>query len=269
VSKTPISRYTVLMSVTMALAISFIAAVVLLGLGGETVGLWVADVGSVLVTGLAAAIVIRTALQYQPGEPYRRYWMLIGIGVAVYSIGDLVWAAYELTGNDVPYPGAPDLFYFAEYAFLGTALLTAALAYRGLVDLKKPLAITGVVTAGAAIALWLGFLGPVVFADPELSTAERAVSVAYPLFDVFFAFAPALLLLLVISALGGGRLAWPWWPVVIGTVVLAASDTGYALAETLGGYVTGGIIEYGWMAAHGLLAVGALIARDVTGTFSR
>lgn len=245
-----------------------IAWVVISGIGGETVGLWVADVGSTVVSSAAAAVVLLTARRYRAGEPYRRYWTLIGAGILVYAVGDLIWAFYELGSGDVPYPGLPDVFYFAEYVFLGAALVLAAMGYRALLDVRTPSIIAVTVCVVLAAGLWFGYLGPTVAADPGIPLIEKLVSIGYPMADVFIALGPALLLFLLTRQLAGGRLGWPWLPVVLGAVMLAASDTGYALAEATGSYATGGVLEYGWMLAHVLLAFGALIGRDVTDSFA-
>lgn len=264
-----ISRYTVLVALALLGAVTAVAAVVVTGIGGETFGLWVTDLGSTAVNAAAGVVILSIAARYEPGEHYRRYWTLIGVGVIVYALGDLTWAVYELGAGEVPYPGLPDLFYFAEYAFLSCALVMAALGYRGLVDLRRPLVLATVLSVAAASGLWLVFLGPQVAADQTISSAEKIVSIAYPMADIFAALGPALLLLMVVGRLAGGRLAWPWWAVASGAVMLAASDTAYALAESLGSYAPNAVIEYGWMGAHAMLAVGALVAKDVADSASR
>ncbi|TLM75181.1 MAG: hypothetical protein FDZ70_06980 [Actinobacteria bacterium] len=232
------------------------------GEASELAGVWIADLGSILVTGIAAIIVLRTALGFSKGEPFRKYWLLIGIGAACYALGDIVWALYELRGLEVPYPGAPDVFYLAEYAFLAAGLVIAARAYRGLVDEKVPLIVSVAAAAAAAAGLWAGLLGAIA-ADTETALAERAISIAYPTFDVLFGLAPALFLLLVVGKLGGGRLARQWWAVGGGLLLLAISDTVYSWMAWNETYVSGSAVDYGWMLAATAIAMGALLARDL------
>lgn len=263
VSKRTIWLIVLLVFLTAATAAGFWkASAGLFGDSGETIGLWIADIGSPLVTGLAAAIVLAVAFGFGKGEPFRKYWMLIGAGAACYAVGDIVWALYELPGGEVPYPGLPDLFYFAEYAFLAAGLIIAVRGYRQLVDWKVPLATAVGAAAAAAAGLWFGLLGQIA-ADTEMAIAEKAATLAYPLCDVFLALAPALFLLLVVLKLGGGRLARPWWAVGAGLMLLAASDTAYSWLTWNETYVSGSVVDYGWMLASVCIALGALLASDL------
>lgn len=259
-----VSRYTVVVLVLFALAIALIAALNVFPLMGDTVALLASDLGSVLVVGLSALVAVRTGLRFDKAQPGRWYWMSIGIGALMYSLGDLVWAVYELPGNEVPYPGLPDAFYLAEYAFLAAGLAYAAWGYRGLGDIRMPLTAGAVVGVGSAAALYLWFLDPLVLAVPDVSAAEKAISVAYPLADMLLAFGPAVLVILMVSRLGWGRFGWPWWAVAVGVLFIAASDTAYAWLAAAGTYESGMVVDYGWMIGHVAIATGALLARDVT-----
>ena len=74
--------------------------------------------------------------------------------------------------------------------------------------------------------------------------------------------APAVTLALVIRQLGAGRLAWPWWIVVVGALVFAVADSLYSYVDWSGaGSST--LLDLGWMSANLLFAVAALVARDV------
>lgn len=261
-----VSRQTLAIGALMAGATALVAGGVWASTSGalsETAGVWIADIGSVLVTGFAAAVILLTALRFAKGEPFRRYWLLIGTGAAMYALGDLAWALYELPGKEVPYPGIPDIFYLAEYGFLAVGLVVAAAGYRKLVDWRGPLAIAVLAAVVSALALWFNLLQPYILFDPEVAAAEKAISVVYPAFDVLFAIAPALFLLMVVSKLGGGRLARPWWAVAVGTLLLGISDSVYAWMQWAGTYQTGSVVDYGWMLAHAAIAVGALLAWDL------
>ncbi|MBA4369986.1 MAG: hypothetical protein C0418_00195 [Coriobacteriaceae bacterium] len=259
-----LSRYTVLMVALMLGSVAVAAGLNYFPVLGDTVALWAADLGSVAVVGLAAAIVVGTAYCFGKGQPGRLYWMLVGVGAAMYALGDLVWSIYELAGNEVPYPGLPDAFYLAEYVFLTAGLAYAAWSYRSLGDIKMPLALSGAVGAAAAGGLYVWFLNPLVLSDPEIAAGEKALGVAYPAFDVFLAFMPAVLIILMVSRLGWGRFGWPWWAVAVGVLFIAASDTAYAWLAAVDRYESGMILDYGWMLGHVAIATGALLARDVT-----
>ena len=78
-----------------------------------------------------------------------------------------------------------------------------------------------------------------------------------------FILGPAVALALVISRLGRGRLAWPWWIVVAGAIVFAATDSWYAYADWAG-LGTSAAVDAGWIAGNMLFAIAILVAADTS-----
>jgi hypothetical protein len=252
-------------SVFGALMVLFavVTTLVVTGVLGEPGTLWVSDFGSFAVQAAAAVVILVTARSYGRGERVARPWWFIGLAVGAYAVGDLVWAFIEVVQKAEPWPSLADAFYGAEYVFMAIGLALAALAYRHLVDARIPLAAAILTGSGLAAALYVLVLGPQVVASTDMTVLEKVVSAGYPLADSLLLVAPALLVALTMLRLGSGRLAWPWWVALAGALLLAASDTVYSVMSALGTYVPGSPVDYGWMAAHVLVAFGALIARDV------
>jgi hypothetical protein len=258
-----LSRRTTAVAVLGTAAVAVVFLLVQLGVGGEAGTLWASDLGEALIVGASAAVVLWVALSLSPGEPLRRQWLPIGLGMLSFAIGDLVWTYLEaFRGLEVPFPGPPDVFYMLEYPLLAVGLMSAGLAYRGLVDLRRPALLSAAAGSVAVVLLVVGFLGPFVFAS-DASVAEKAVSAFYPLADIAFGIGPAIFLVLVVAQLGGGRLGWPWWAVGAGVLFIAVSDCAYALLSAADLYGSGSLIDYGWSVGHLLIAVGASIAWDV------
>ncbi len=261
-----ITRRTWLVFTSLIVAIAAVAVLVESGALGETASLWVSDVASFVFNGIAAAIVIATALSFGRGERVGRPWLLVGLAVGLYALGDLAWAYIELIQGANPWPSIADVFYSAEYVFMFAGILLAALAYRQLSDWRLPLALSALAGFGLAAALYVLVLGPNVVADTEMTVLERVVSAGYPLADSILLIAPSLFIALFLVRLGTGRLAWGWWAVLGGTVLLALSDTIYSVMTALGTYAAGGLLDNGWMFAHALIAFGAMVARDAART---
>lgn len=222
------------------------------------------DLGEAAVIAAAAAVLFLTVFSMDPGR-FRTRWIVIGCGAASFAIGDFVWSYYELVlQTEVPYPGLPDLFYVGEYLLLSGALVAAGVAYKGIVDIKRPALIATLGTAAAAVFMWFAFIAPLAV-DTESSLAERVFNVFYPMADVVLLGGPALFTILVVARLGAGKLARPWWAVAAGVLILAASDTAFSWMSAADAYVPGTIVDIGWMLAHVAIAFGALIALDLVG----
>lgn len=255
------SRFTIALSAASLAAAAVVAVSTASGLLSEKTATALSDFGGVFFIGLAAIAVLRTAaMMGQAGRP----WTLIGTGIAVYWAGDVVWTFIEvIQGKEVPYPGVPDLLYLSAYAFFALGMVTAGLAYRGLIPLRTP--VIGAATIGTVISmvLYASVLRPYILVE-GVSGLEMFVSSAYPLGDVLLMFSPAMFIALVIVSLGGGRFGAPWRTVAAGTVVFACADVAYVIIESIRGYETNALVEFGWSAGFLLIMTGALLARDLT-----
>lgn len=258
-----LSSRTRLFSAFVLLGVAVVYALIVLGVGGESGVTATADIGEALIVTVAAAVVFRAALGFRQGEPLRRNWMLIGTGVALFAIGDVVWAYYEVVlGAEVPFPGLPDVFYVLEYPFAAAGMIGAALAFRKIMDVRREAWAAAALAAVGVVAVWALLLRMIV-SDSSVSAAERALSGWYPTADILLGFAPALFIILVVRRLGGGAIAWPWRAVAAGFAVIALTDTAFAYLDWNGLYASGNIIDIGWMLGYSLVGVGASIARDV------
>lgn len=259
-----ISRSTWLVFALALVMTAVMWVVITFGIGGEQGTLIASDIGELLVVGLSAGAILWCATRLGATSAIGRPWLLIGIGALSYAIGDAIWAIIEVgQGLEVPYPGLPDLFYLVEYPLFAAGILLAGLAYRGLVPLRRPALIATATGVGLSAVIYFGLLQPYVLTVTDMSAGERALSILYPLGDVALMLAPAVFVIAVVAQLGGGRLAWPWWAVAIGTVAIAITDTAYAWLSAYDLYQSGSFIDYGWGVGHAFVMLGALIALDL------
>ncbi|MHB1135554.1 MAG: hypothetical protein ACYCXR_04420 [Coriobacteriia bacterium] len=213
---------------------------------------------------LFAVVIISVALRIGLSQGVGKQWLFVGLGVASFAVGDIIWTVLELHMGLDPYPSLADPFYVLQYVFFIAAMALAIRSYSHLTTVRQPVMIAGVVGLILGGVVYAVLLGPHIFpaGTAELGFWGLVVSTLYPLADVFFMFAPALALALVIRQLGAGRLGWPWWVVIIGAVIYALTDAGYSYADWSGSGLTA-TLEMGWAAANLTFALAALVARDV------
>ena len=91
----------------------------------------VSDVGSVAFGLLATFALLFAALRFTAGNPLRRIWLLLGAGIGVRSLGDVVWTVLDIQSRyrQIPYPSAADACYIAFYFLMVAGLIVAARAY--------------------------------------------------------------------------------------------------------------------------------------------
>ena len=223
----------------------------------------VVNLAEPLVLCLCALMVLWMAFHFAPGEPLRRQWVPIGIGLLMFALGDLVYAANEMSAGGRPHsPGLPDALYALFYPLVAVGIVRAALGYRRLVRLR-PLV---VVSAGTGVGLMALVLLPFFrLAGPALAEDAPAamVGLLFPAADVACVVVPALLMLLIALRMRGARLAAPWVAVALGGVLFAASDVWFLYQQWAGTYEGGHVTDAGWMVGAVLIALGASIAADI------
>jgi signal transduction histidine kinase len=117
--------------------------------------------------------------RYRPMAPLA--WLLIAGGLAFWTVGDLLWSAYEVAGRD-PFPSPADVFYLDGYPLLAAGLVIAFWRRSPGRD-KRPLIDAAIVAVSATLLAWVYIVEP-ARADTELGTLETLVSVAYPFGDI-------------------------------------------------------------------------------------
>jgi hypothetical protein len=224
---------------------------------------FMSDWGGAILGFAAAIVILRTALFFERGEPLRTQWLLICAAVTLWAFGDAVFALVESSTHASPaVPGPQDLFYVGGYVLIPIALLMIAYSYRRLVDMRWPMFVAGGLTAAITGVMWLAVIQPSL----ETTTAdfaERVTLAFYPLAALVLALGPVILILVTITRLGAGRLAWPWWLAAVGAGSVALSSAVYSYLTFNFAYVSGSIVDYGWALGYYLIMVGALVERDV------
>lgn len=218
--------------------------------------------GTALQIVLAAAIVA-VAVTIGLKQSVGRQWLLIGLGVALYAAGDVAWTLFDLFLGIDPYPSIADIFYTAEYVLFFAAIVLAIRAYSGLVSTRTPILVGGTVAAVGIAVVYFVLLQPYILPAgvEELGVWGLIVSILYPVGDIALMLAPAVALALVVRQLGAGRLARPWWIVVVGALVFALVDSFFVYADWAGMGLTAAI-DMGYVLANLLFACAALVAKD-------
>lgn len=224
---------------------------------------FLSDWGSAAIGLTTAGFILRTAFLFQRGESLRRQWLMIGAAVTLWAMGDLMFALVESSTHLAPaIPGLQDVFYVAGYALIPVALFMIAYSYRRLVDMRWPMFVAGGISAAIAGVIWLGVIQPSL-SSSAADFGEQVTLAFYPLAALLLALGPVILIIVTITRLGAGRLAWPWWFGAAGAGIVALSSAVYSYLNFKGAYVSGSIVDYGWMLGYYLIFVGALLERDV------
>jgi hypothetical protein len=217
-----------------------------------------------LVPLAVAVIIVPVARSLGQGGTIRTQWTLFGMAMLSVGIGNVIFITLYITTGKDPYPSVADVFTLAMYAVLSAGFFLSIRAYKGLLDLRRPMLIAASVSSVVMAIVYFAVIGPYVVFAPAGSQplVTRIFNTVYPVMDAFLLLLPSIALGLLASKLGAGRLAWPAWLVVAGASTLAVTDTAFAYV----GYIGAGrppVIDAGYAVAPMLLGLAVLVARDV------
>ena len=178
-------------------------------------------------------------------------WVLIGVALAGWTIGDLVFTA--IGGN--PTASAADAFYVVGYVgfIVATALFLRARTPERDLDRAVDATLIGI---AAFLFLWIGIIGP-AWSDTGVSTAGRLMTALYPLLDV------VLIFFLVRLLLAPGRVSAATVVFVVAIAAILVADIAYAWLQQTNSYVDGpwSAFDTMWLVGYALLPVAVLLQR--------
>ena len=195
----------------------------------------------------SAALIFLRARSMSEG---RVPWLLLGAMQALWALGDLVWAGYDLVLHEVaPYPSVADWFYFGAYpvAMVGFLLYLRKRAGTKASEVFKDAAIVALLVG---LSAWELVVHPYLLQSGLLSSGDL-LGISYPIMDV--------LLLAVASALfiGPGAKLASSRLLMVGVAGIFFADCVYSFALLNGTYYTGIWYDAGWLLGFVLFASAA------------
>lgn len=224
------------------------------GFGGHADVRYVDDLVTIAAALLATVFCLRAGVR-NTGR-LRTFWCLFAIAAALWCLGEILWATYELILKEsVPTPSWADAGYLAAIPF-AVAALSAHPAMHGRTTRKARAILDGLMVAAALFYVaWTLLLEP-LWRSTDLTSAGGLVTLAYPASDVLFLF---LIVLVIRGTTDGDRL--DLWFLLAGLLAMTLSDAVYGYLTEVAGYATGNLIDIGWVAGYLAVAAGAYAAR--------
>jgi diguanylate cyclase (GGDEF)-like protein/PAS domain S-box-containing protein len=172
---------------------------------------------------------------------------------------NLVWAFYELVLHDVvPSPSPVDAFYLGAYACgltgVVVALLTVVPTRAGAWRIACDVLVSG---GGLVLIAWVVVFG---WTSGGTGAGDAGVTWLYPAFDVAVA-ALAFAVLTHVPA----RARAPWLFIGTGSLVAAVANTLWASANLHGGFLSGSLIDVGWVASYSIFGLSGVGVSDDAG----
>ncbi len=177
----------------------------------------------------------------------RAAWILVGISVVSWGVGNTIWTFAYVGLDSPPYPSIADAFWLALYPPVYVALVLLLNSRAGRV--RRSLWLDGVIASLAVAAAGTAVVFQAVLDATSGSKAAIATNLSYPLADL------TMIALVVWGfAVSGWRIGRAWGLIAAGLLVFSVSDCLYLFQTAVGSYVPGGATDLGWVGGCVLLA---------------
>ena len=176
-----------------------------------------------------------------------RAWTVLALAQLIYTIGDITYAILEVGMHELsPFPSIADGPYLTYYPIFALGILLLPKAPLTSSEKLKVLLDTGIVMIASVILFWVLLIAPTIESNVQSDVLTLTLSVAYPVADLVLFFALAELLFRRIKS---ERLL-PILLLVTSTAFLISTDFVFMSRSLQGTYVSGGLIDSGWIIAY-------------------
>ena len=175
------------------------------------------------------------------------------------GLGTGIWALLELVLDREPFPSLADVAYVGFAPFMCAAFLTLSAAPRTAAARARAV-LDGVMIGGSLFIISWQYLLHDVFTQSGGTTLAKVFAIYYPASGVV----TATIVVYMILGLRHQRrvLSRPMWLVSLGVLGFVAADSGFAYLVLRGTYMSGSLIDIGWMAGLTCITIAALMHRS-------
>ncbi|AXV38808.1 sensor histidine kinase [Methanobacterium sp. BAmetb5] len=191
------------------------------------------------------------------GQRVQIAWILMGVAFSFTALGDITWAILELVFRTNPSPSVADIFYLAFYPLFALGIYFMPRDQFSSSDRYKIILEMGIILLTVGLLLWVFLISPNLTSQEEFLTIF--ISVIYIVFDFVLLFALIRLLYSKFKEEYYGPLIL----IGLGMVALIITDYIYYLQTLQGTYVSGGLLDSGWILSYMLVGLAALL--QITG----
>nr|WP_319374618.1 PAS domain S-box protein [uncultured Methanobacterium sp.] len=207
------------------------------------------DLSSPLIEILVIASLFYTAYRSsRQGKHMQIAWALLGVALLCYATGDVIWGVLELGYNQNPFPSVADIFYLLFYPFFVMGVYFFPREHFNRLEELKIILEIGIMILTVGLILWIFLI------EPNLSRQENLfniiISITYIIGDFILLFA----LMRLIYSRFKEEYHNPMMLLGLGVIALIVSDCIYSYQNLQGTYISGGLLDIGWII--GILLVG-------------
>jgi diguanylate cyclase len=224
------------------------AVLAIFGIGGaaavKPIEDWLSPGVYVLVAAIFALRAIRVSAQ-------RNAWAMLALGLALYGLGNVLWALWISNLRNPPIPSICDALWLTLYPLSYAGIVGLARRYQQ-PRVSARMWLDGIIAGSGLAAIGAALVFPQILASTSGGAVARATELAYPIGDLLLA-----ALVVGVLALRGWRVNRTWGLLGAGFLLLAVADCIYGLEVAGGSSSTSALDNLFYFVAVALLAVAA------------
>jgi PAS domain S-box-containing protein len=232
--------------------ISFTAISLLLG-NAVDAKIIVGDIASPAIDLLVLLTLVYAAkISATKGRRIQIAWIFMTIAFSIYTTGDVLWAIIELGLNQNPFPSMADIFYLSFYPIFALGIYYLPRFSFSRSEKLKIFLDMGIVITTLALIFWIFII------LPTISSQENFLATLFSLVYIIGDF----LLLFVLLRLIYSKIESGYAPVILlgmGILALVCTDSIFALQTLQDTYVSGGLLDTGWILSFVLVGLAAFL----------
>ena len=211
------------------------------------------DIGSVVIDLLVISILLYAAKRSAPqGRRVQNVWMIMTVAFMIYALGDISWTIMEIGFHQTPFPSIADVFYLIFYPIFAISIYyLPRFSFTGSEKLKIFIDM-GIIIITLGLIFWTFLIIPTLSNQENLFAA--IVSVIYIVGDFLLLF---VLLRLLYSKFDDNY--GPIFLLGLGILVLICTDTIFAFQTLQETYISGGLLDTGWILSFILVGLAAYL----------
>jgi diguanylate cyclase (GGDEF)-like protein len=177
-------------------------------------------------------------------------WGMLALALFSFALGDITWAIIELYQNNTPFPSIADGFYLLFYPIFFAGVLILPSTRLSSTEWIKRIIDLSIVLISATLGLWIFVIGPIIGTEFTSLSLEIVLTAAYPVGDLILFFAVLIIIYNMSKINNIGTILL----LTLGLIAMIVTDIIFSYQSTLGKYVSGGVLDLGWILSNFLIA---------------
>ena len=178
-------------------------------------------------------------------------WTVLALSRLSYTIGDFSWLIIETVMHQSPFPSLADAGFLGFYPLFALGILILPKEPLTSREKLKVILDTGIVMIASAIIFWIQLIAPTISSNASENAITSTLTVYYPVADLVLLFGLIELLFRRVKSVSLS----PIFLLVASMCFLIMTDFVFLDQSLKGTYVSGGLLDTGWIVAYALMGM--------------